>query len=135
MIRILIDTNLWISALLSQKLQERLATLLANPEIYVLGHIELLEEVKEVAQRPKIQKYTTPEKVESLLLLLKDRLDWVTFHSDLHICRDEADNYLLAIAIDNEAQYLITGDKDLLVLHPLGKLQILTLSDFEANMF
>lgn len=46
------------------------------------------------------------------------------------VCRDSKDNFLLALSQDAEADFLITGDKDLLVLHIFGKTKILTLSDF-----
>lgn len=52
------------------------------------------------------------------------------FTSDVTICRDEKDNFLLALAKDSGADYLITGDKDLLILKTIEKTKILTIVDF-----
>jgi predicted nucleic acid-binding protein len=46
------------------------------------------------------------------------------------VCRDPKDNHLLALAVDGEARYLITGDSDLLVLSPFHAIQIVTPARF-----
>ncbi|MEA5489407.1 MULTISPECIES: putative toxin-antitoxin system toxin component, PIN family [Pseudanabaena] len=46
------------------------------------------------------------------------------------ICRDRKDDKFLELAINRKADYLITGDRDLLVLHPFRNIQILTPADF-----
>jgi uncharacterized protein len=45
-------------------------------------------------------------------------------------CRDPKDNYLLALAKDSSADFLITGDRDLLVLERFDRTQIVTYQDF-----
>jgi len=45
-------------------------------------------------------------------------------------CRDVKDNYLLALSKDADADYLITGDKDLLVLKQFENTLIVTLAQF-----
>jgi putative PIN family toxin of toxin-antitoxin system len=52
--------------------------------------------------------------------------------SSFELCRDDKDNFLLALANDGKASHLITGDKDLLVLEKLNETEILTISDFFA---
>jgi predicted nucleic acid-binding protein len=47
------------------------------------------------------------------------------------VCRDPKDNFLLALAKDGLADYLITGDRDLLSVKKFGKTQIVTLNEFE----
>jgi predicted nucleic acid-binding protein len=47
------------------------------------------------------------------------------------LCRDEKDNYLLTLAIDSEADFLITGDNDLLELVKLNNTVILKFTEFE----
>jgi hypothetical protein len=102
--------------------------------LWILGHPELIAEIEEVANRPKIAKYIDIDKVKAFIEVMQERLDFVSYHSQLNVCRDEADNYLLALALDNEANYLITGDKDLLVLNPYEHAIITTLTDFEELM-
>ena len=45
-------------------------------------------------------------------------------------CRDIKDNFLLNLAIDGKANFLVTGDKDLLILEKIKKTQIITMTDF-----
>lgn len=46
------------------------------------------------------------------------------------MCRDEKDNFLLNLSIDSKADYLITGDKDLLVLEKIEWTEIMSFTDF-----
>jgi uncharacterized protein len=50
--------------------------------------------------------------------------------SEINECRDFKDNFLLNLAIDSKADYLITGDSDLLVITKIRKTKITTWSDF-----
>ena len=63
----------------------------------------------------------------SLVIL---RTETVTIKSDITGSRDVNDNFLLSLSNDSEADYLITGDVDLLVLKETGKTKILLLRDF-----
>ncbi|HET8837508.1 MAG TPA: putative toxin-antitoxin system toxin component, PIN family [Flavobacteriaceae bacterium] len=50
--------------------------------------------------------------------------------SNLKLCRDGKDDFLLNLSLDGEVDYLVTGDKDLLVLEKIGKTEILTYREF-----
>jgi predicted nucleic acid-binding protein len=54
----------------------------------------------------------------------------VNVRSVVDVCRDPDDNYLLALAKDGGADYLLTGDADLLTLKEFGKTKIMQLTDF-----
>ncbi len=47
------------------------------------------------------------------------------------MCRDEADDYPLALAVEANANYLVTGDSDLLVLQKIESCQIVDIVTFE----
>jgi uncharacterized protein len=49
-------------------------------------------------------------------------------------CRDSDDNKFLALALDGEARFIVTGDRDLLELHPWRDIPILTAGDFVREM-
>lgn len=53
--------------------------------------------------------------------------------SSVKLCRDEKDNFLLALAKDGAATHLISGDKDLLDLEKIGKTKILTMTNYLAK--
>ena len=135
MIRLVIDTNLWISAFISPSFRKRLLSICKLSSIVILIDEELLDEVVEVASRPKFSKYVTKETIEILVDAINQRSELISIISDINLCRDKKDNFLLNLSKDGKADFLITGDKDLLVLNPFETTQILTLTDFEKILF
>ena len=130
--RVIIDTNLWISFLLTKDFSKLDRTLSADWVILLLSQ-ELLEEIVEVAERPKFRKYFNLLELSDLLAKLKQKAELVQVSSKVSVCRDDKDNFLLSLALDGAATHLLTGDKDLLVLHPFGEVQILTLAEYLSN--
>ncbi|CAN5318905.1 hypothetical protein BH09BAC1_BH09BAC1_23950 [soil metagenome] len=94
-----------------------------------------MEEISLVANRPHLKKYNTETLVEELMVFL----DLVAeFHTPIEkhmACRDAKDNFLLDLIDISEADYLVTGDKDLLALDPFIKTRIVTPSEFEQVQF
>ena len=127
--RVVVDTNLWISFLLTRDLA-RLDTLLATEKLTLLFSQELLNEFVAVAQRPKFKKYFSLANLEELLLQLSTKAEFITVTSTVEICRDAKDNFLLSLAVDGKATHLLTGDKDLLVLKRQNKTRILTIAEY-----
>jgi len=127
--RVIIDTNLWISFLLTKD-YSKLDSILSEALLTLLFSQESLEEFIEVAQRPKFKKYFSKSDLYELLLQIKERALFITVHSVIDICRDPKDNYLLSLAKDGEATHIITGDKDLLDIGVFGKTKILTLTAY-----
>ena len=127
--RLILDTNLWISFLISSK-YEKLDELLYNQKCKLLFSQELLEEFVAVAKRPKLRKYISRDELEDLLETIDEVAEFVNVTSEILECRDPKDNFLLSLAVDAKADYLLTGDKDLLVLKEIGVTEIRILSDF-----
>lgn len=127
--RLILDTNLWISFLISSKF-EKLDELLFNQKYKLLFSQELLEEFVAVGKRPKLRKYISRDELEDLLETIDEVAEFVSVTSEISECRDPKDNFLLSLAVDGKADYLLTGDKDLLVLKKIGKTEIRTISEF-----
>ncbi len=127
--RIILDTNLWISYLISKRLSQ-IDELIFNDHLTILFSEELLEEFIEVTNRPKFEKYFSKEDVINLLLLFDFYGELVEIKSNIGLCRDLKDNFLLNLAIDGKADYLITGDKDLLEIGKIDQASILTFKEF-----
>ncbi len=127
--RIILDTNLWISFLLSKKFIF-LDTLFQNSDITVLFSKELLDEFVDVATRTKFERYFSQADLQELITTIKAHEEFVIVSSTVNICRDPKDNFLLSLAKDGKANYLITGDKDLLAIRKHGKTSILTFTEF-----
>ncbi len=128
-IKVIIDTNLWISFLIGKQLKS-LKPLLVEQTIQPILSEQLLQEIALVTQRPKLQKYFPQSKVNELIDFLKIIGLSIDIRSEVSLCRDEKDNYLLALAKDSQADFLITGDKDLLVLQQFELTKIVTYQQF-----
>ena len=129
-IRIIIDTNLWISFLIGRKLSS-LLDLLSYPEFQLVISTELIEEIHDVICRPKLAKYYSSENVNMLMKYMKDFSLSFELGSIPSRCRDPKDDYLLELALVSDADYLVTGDKDLLEVKKIGNCQIVTAMEFD----
>ena len=128
--KIIIDTNIWISYLISNK-YKFLDTLLINKTYKLVFCEELLDEFIEVIQRPKFEKSFSKNDIENLLQLFNNLALFYKLKTSLTICRDKKDNFLLSLAVDSKSDYLLTGDNDLLELKKIEKTQIITLDEFK----
>ncbi|MDR0811784.1 MAG: putative toxin-antitoxin system toxin component, PIN family [Paludibacter sp.] len=131
--RIVIDTNLWVSFLLSKKF-DFIDNLLNNNKVQLVFSHELLVELLEVTERPKLKKFFTAEDKKLIFNLIEHYADYIIVLSQVDICRDEKDNFLLSLIKDAAADFLITGDKDLLVIKSFEKTKILTIAEFQKFM-
>ena len=112
-LRLVIDTNLWISFIISKKLN-LLEPILFAENTRILFSSELIEELQATITKPKLKKYFSENALEEMLTVFDPYLDFITVKSTVSICRDPNDNFLLALAKDGKANYLLTGDSDLL---------------------
>ncbi|MCA0364798.1 MAG: putative toxin-antitoxin system toxin component, PIN family [Bacteroidetes bacterium] len=129
--KIIIDTNLWISFLITGNFSQ-LDTIILERKCKQIFSEELLNEFLSVVKRPKFRKFFEPEDIENLLEVIEDYAEFVDVKTSVSICRDMKNNFLLSLAIDAMADYLITGDKDLLELVNIDNTKILTMSQFLA---
>ena len=127
--RIIIDTNLWISFLLTSNFS-KIDALVEDTGITLLFSQELIDEFIEVALRPKFKRYFSLDDIEELLTKVQKKAKFITVISKVDRCRDPKDNFLLALAQDGKATHLITGDQDLLILKKFGRTNILTMGEY-----
>ena len=128
-LRVIIDTNLLISFLISNN-YSKLDEPLESGKVLLLFGNELLAEFLQVAKRPKFKKYFSPKSIEQLLDQFDEYADFVEVITMVDTCRDAKDNFLLSLAVDGSADFLITGDQDLLIMKEYSKTKIITLSEF-----
>lgn len=127
--RIILDTNLLISFLLFQD-YSKLDSILSQKKVVLLFSQTLIDEFIEVAQRPKFKKYFSASDLQDLLLRISERSIFIDVTTQVSICRDPKDNFLLSLAKDGKASHLITGDNDLLTIKKYQKTAILTLTEY-----
>jgi len=131
--RIIVDTNLWISFLLSKKFNF-IDRLLDNGKVELVFCSELLAELVEVTSRPKLRNFFTIEEWALVFEIIDRHAIYIPVISSVSLCRDAKDNFLLSLAKDAKANYLLTGDKDLLVLKTFEVTQIVTITEFQTIM-
>jgi putative PIN family toxin of toxin-antitoxin system len=127
--KVILDTNLWISFLISKQF-DFIDDLLLKGKFKLIFSKELIEEFLTVAKRPKFEKYFSESNITVLLRLFDKYGKLVEVSSQIKSCRDSKDNFLLNLAVDSKAGFLVTGDDDLLVLKKIGKTKIIYWSDF-----
>jgi putative PIN family toxin of toxin-antitoxin system len=130
--RIVIDTNVFVIALIG-KGSPKLTDWLAERKFTVLFSKEAFSELTEVIRRPKFKKLFTEDKIFTLLELLDNVNEIVEVKSKTAICRDKKDNFLLNLAKDGKADYLITEDLDLLELKNHFKTKIVKYKQFVSE--
>lgn len=124
--RVLLDTNVLVSAfLLRDAIPRRLVD-------HCLGSLDLvtspklIEELESVLSRPKIAARTSPLLAQGFIEAYSQTALLADEGPALSVCRDPADDHVLATAVAVEAALVVTGDNDLLVLDPFGDVRILT---------
>lgn len=88
------------------------------------------DELTETLQRPRFDRYLSPTTRQQLVQYFLAVCTWIEIPSPIRACRDPRDDKFLEVAVHGEAGFLVTGDADLLALHPFRGISILTPSDF-----
>jgi putative PIN family toxin of toxin-antitoxin system len=124
--RFVFDTSAIISAALLKQSVSRKALDTALREGELLVSAETIDELNQVLGRTDLAQYVTEnERLEFLAILLREaRLVDVTVH--VGECRDPRDNKFLELAVSGRAACIVSGDQDLLVLHPFRSISIVT---------
>ena len=129
-LRVVLDTNVVVSALLLSDSVPRQAFDNALDHGEIIISTSVLLELAEVLARDKLNKYLTEQdRMRFLVTLLKDS-ELVGITEQIHECRDPNDNKFLELAVCGNADVLVTGDGDLLVLNPFRGIAVLTPRDF-----
>ena len=128
-LKLVVDTNLWISFIISNK-QNLLDPFLFSGDVRLLFSIALLNEIRETIEKPRLRKYFGATAFEEMFFMFEPFIDLIKVESVVTACRDPRDNFLLALSKDGKADYLLTGDSDLLVIKNFNKTKIITIADF-----
>lgn len=128
--RYVIDTNTFISAVLLPQSVARQAVDKAVRHGEVLVSEATMLEVMQVITRPKFDRYLPEESRRLVLSLLLRRTTLILVTVQITDCRDPKDNKFLEVAVAGKADAIISGDKDLLALHPYRRIPIFTPGDF-----
>jgi putative PIN family toxin of toxin-antitoxin system len=129
-VRHVFDTNTLVSAILFEHSTPGQALRRALSRGRVLLSSSTLEELAEVLQREKFARYVTAAEREEFLVAFVERALFVEPMEEVRACRDAKDDKFLELAVSGRAAYIISGDADLLVLHPFRDIAIMTAAEF-----
>lgn len=124
---------MWISFCIGSTLPQ-LKDAIIQDKVTLCFSRELFHEIFEVINRPKIQKLINPFKFQQIMTLLEKRVNFQYNLETIDACRDPKDNFLLELAVSSKANYLITGDNDLLELNPFRNTQIISPKEFGSTL-
>ncbi len=124
--RFILDTNVLISALLFKTSVPFRAIELAEKQGIILYSEATLNELEQVLNRKKFNKYLSLEDRQLFLLKFISSSQLVSITENITVCRDEKDNQFLELAVSGNANLIVTGDMDLLVLSPFQSVEIVT---------
>ncbi|MBD0389958.1 MAG: putative toxin-antitoxin system toxin component, PIN family [Nostoc sp. C3-bin3] len=131
--RFVFDTNVLISAFLFSKGKPRQAFDKAQDIGIIIFSNAAFSELEEVLYRRKFDKYLPLEMRQELLENLIETVEFIEVTELVNECRDPKDNKYLELAITSQAECIVTGDDDLLVLNPWRSIEILTVVEFLTN--
>lgn len=128
--RVVIDTNLIISAALNKQSTPRRVIELIFRHHILLASLATLFEARQKLTLPKFNRYVSISERQHFHERFFSFATFVNVTSIITDCRDPKDNKFLELAVDGKADYIVTGDNDLLVLNPFQKIPILTAREF-----
>ncbi len=137
MIKVVFDTNIFISAALKKNSTPDKALTYAIDTMQLLISDATYNELEEKLLAAKFDKYVHIQTRKTLLNTLRTVSEKIIIKKTISACRDSKDNKFLEVAVNGHADFIVTGDKDLLVLHPFEFIEILTPADFlkRQNLF
>jgi putative PIN family toxin of toxin-antitoxin system len=131
--RVVLDVNVWISALLWRGVPRQVVDLAVNQQITIFASELLFGELEITLKRAKFQKQikALPTTVDDLIDVASSFLQWCEItYVDVPQLRDPKDAMILATALSANAEAIITGDRDLLILGEFTDIPILTPQNF-----
>jgi len=126
--RVVVDTNVVVSGVIKEESPpgQILRCLFQARQFISVTSLEILAEIREVLQRPKIRRYHgwTDEEIDAFVTFLYTESEVTEGKLTVNIAKDPQDNKFLACASEGDADYLVSGDDHLLRLEVFERTQI-----------
>ncbi|MCP8312973.1 MAG: putative toxin-antitoxin system toxin component, PIN family [archaeon] len=120
MVKVVFDTNVLISSLIRSGKPRLLWNKVIKGKIELIISKEILSELNDVARRPKLRRYLSLKRLRRFnqILIRIGKIIEVRTHLP-QITEDPDDNIIVETALDGRADYMVSGDKHLLILKEL----------------
>ena len=128
--RVLFDTNVFIAAFISEGICAKLMRRARKRQFSLVSSPVILQEFQDVL----IRKFSaTRRESQEALQVIMEAVEAMTQSEQAvtGVCRDPEDDRILGCALAGEADYLVTGDEDLLVMKQFKAIRIIAPRDFE----
>ena len=126
--RIVVDTNVLISGIFFGGFPRRILTSIINKQLTACATTEIINEYEEIVEEMIDRKQGHLNR--TILAPLIQTMEIIEPVSHIEVCRDPDDDKFLECAKDSHAIYVVSGDKDLLVIEKYENIQIVTAKDF-----
>ena len=131
MIRAVVDTNVYVSALVFGGKPAAVLQLAEAGSFQLVASAEIRDELLATLTA----KFGWPkDRAERACRQLWDEACWVVPPQHVQVSRDPGDDFILACALESQAAFVISGDLDLLALHPFQGIAIVTPAAFLARI-
>ena len=125
-LRVIFDTNVIVSATMFPQSIPNRTMRTAHSMGRLLASEATVEELRAVLTRRKFDRYLSASDRTRALDEFLATVEMIAIDESIHDCRDPKDNKFLELAVSGGATHLVTGDDDLLVLHPFRGVAIVT---------
>ena len=129
-LRFVLDTNVIVSGVLLPESVPRRAMLSAQQHGQLLASDDTLEELRQVLSRPRFGRFVPAARCAQLFDEYLANIERISVASPIRLCRDPRADKFISLALDGRADILLTGDEDLLALHPFRGVSILSPASF-----
>lgn len=128
MLRIVLDTNVMISAVIRKGKPRKLFQLGIDGKYQILTSREIMDEFSEVLQRPKFKM--TRDEIIRIVSALVESSERVQVKSNFQVVEDDPDDdVIIDITYDGKADYIVSGDPDLKVLKNFDRIKIVSVDE------
>ena len=127
MVRVLVDTNVLVSALIGRGKPKELVKLAAAGKLDLLISKEIVQEFLEITADPKIRRYVDRSDITNFLALISSVATFVQVRSRFRVVKgDPDDDKVVRAAYDGRASYIVSGDRHLLKIKKAKGIRIVT---------
>ena len=130
MVKAVIDANVFVSGFLRDGTARRILEAYEENKFLLCLSPSLLDEISSVLRRPKFSKSVSTSDVEEFISIIESSGLLILPTKSVSICRDPKDDHILACALEASADFIVTGDKDLLILKSFRQILILSPVEF-----
>ena len=128
--KIVVDTNIFIAWLLKSVPCQKIFLLVKEGRLQLFISPLLFDELKTTLHRPKFRNLITASETKAVVNFIDAHAQIIKPKITIKECRDPKDNPVLETAIESCVHFIVTGDKDLLVLSPFRNIAIVSPKDF-----